>query len=199
MQCPSCVQPIHRGAVACPHCGFSIEQADGNFGREVRLRRLSDEAGILRLEQREIIQKAMGDFSKRFPQLFLAVHTTAPGLETDLRVFGFWLLNRARFDDLPAGMDNRACILILINPQRKEACITHGYLLEPYLEQEDLHLCLARAHGHWLEGRHADGIHRLFDQLGKVLLRRSGRSRRLLKSLMARKARTHDGGEEVSL
>ncbi|MEY5020371.1 MAG: hypothetical protein RLZ22_1459, partial [Verrucomicrobiota bacterium] len=45
MKCPRCVQSIHRAAELCPHCGFSMADADYIYGGgEVSLRALTDEA-----------------------------------------------------------------------------------------------------------------------------------------------------------
>lgn len=178
MRCPRCVQKIHRAAEQCPHCGFSIADVDERFGRdELRLRRLTDSAGVLRRADREWIQSAMGHFSTRFPQLFVAVYTGSLGEVANLRQFGFWLLNRSAFDDVPVEMPNEAGILLTVDPESKAAGIVFGYLVEPYLDEADTFECLTRAHGHWLEGRYADGIIRVLDYLETILMKRSRQAR----------------------
>ncbi len=179
MKCPRCVQRIHRAAELCPHCGFSIVDADAQFGgQEWRMQRLTDSAGVLRRADREWIQSAMGHFSKRFPQLFVAVYTGPLGEVANLRQFGFWLLNRAAFADVPAEMPNEAGILLTIDPESKAAGMVFGYLVEPYLDEADTFECLTRAHGHWLEGRYADGIIRVLGHLEAILIKRSRQARR---------------------
>jgi len=155
-----------------------MEAADRQFGEPWRVRRLTDRSGVLRRDQREQVQLAMGRFSRRFPQLFVAVHTGTPGTPDDLRPFGFWLLNRCVFDDVPMDMPNEAGILLLIDPEHHAACLTYGYLLDEHLSETSTFECLSRAHGHWVEGRYADGIVRLLAQLEKVLIRSSRRARR---------------------
>lgn len=177
MKCPRCVQRIHRAADACPHCGFSIVDADARFGKDAwRLRRLTDAAGVLRRADREWIQSAMGHFSRRFPQLFVAVYTGPVEDAANVRPFGFWLLNRTTFDDVPAEMTNEAGILLTIDPETKSAGMVFGYLVEPYLNEADTFECLTRAHGHWLEGRYADGIIRVLAHLETILIKRSGQA-----------------------
>ena len=86
MKCPRCVLKIHRAASACPHCGFTLADADGQFGgRELRLRCLADTAGLLRHEERDRVEAAMGQFRQRFPQLFVAIYTGALGEAAHLR------------------------------------------------------------------------------------------------------------------
>lgn len=179
MKCPRCVQRIHRAAETCPHCGFSLADADERFGHdEWRIRRLTDAAGVLTREDREWIQQAMGRFSTRFPQLFVAVYTGDLGEVANLRQFGFWLLNRSAFDDVPVEMPNAAGILLTIDPECKGAGMVYGYLVEPYLDEKDTFECLSRAHGHWLQGRYADGIIRVLRHLETILIKRSRHARR---------------------
>lgn len=138
----------------------------------------------------------MGDFSRRFPQLFVAIHTGRPGPVTELRSYGLWLLNRSIFDDLPPEMSNEAGVLLIIDPENKAAALTFGYLVEPYLREADTFDCLARAHGHWLEGRFADGIIRVLGHLEKVLIRNRARVKRQL-ARESRVKRRHIRSSEV--
>lgn len=179
MKCPRCVQRIHRAADSCPHCGFTIADADARFGGEdVRLRRLTDSAGILRRGDRERVEAAMERISRRFPQLFVAIYTGALGEVANIRQFGFWLLNRSAFEDVAVDKPNAAGILITIDPESKAAGVVFGYLLDPFLEESDTFECLSRAHAYWLEGRYADGIIRVLSHLDGILSKRSRQARR---------------------
>ena len=179
MKCPRCVQRIHRAAVSCPHCGFGLGDADARYGgEEVRLRCLTDSAGLLRRRDRARVEAAMERIPLRFPQLFVAVYTGALGEVSNIRQFGFWLLNRSAFEDLPPDKPNEAGILISIDPESKAAGMVFGYLLDPFLDESDTFDCLSRAHAHWLEGRYADGIVRVLAHLEKVLMRKSRHARR---------------------
>lgn len=75
-------------------------------------------------------------------------------------------------------MTNEAGILLTIDPETKSAGMVFGYLVEPYLNEADTFECLTRAHGHWLEGRYADGIIRVLAHLETILIKRSGQARR---------------------
>lgn len=179
MKCPRCVQRIHRAAASCPHCGFSLADADARFGEgEIRLRCLTDSAGILRRDERQRVELAMERFARRFPQLFVAIHTGSLGEVANLRQFGFWLLNRSAFEDVPLQKPNEAGILITIDPESKAAGMTFGYLLDPFLEESDTFECLSRAHAYWLEGRYADGILKCLIHLEGILSKRSRQARR---------------------
>lgn len=153
--------------------------ADVRFGaEEVRLRSLADSAGILRYGDRERVEAAMERISKRFPQIFVAIYTGALGEVANLRQFGFWLLNRSAFEDVPVEKPNEAGILLTIDPELKTAGIVFGYLLEPFLEEADTFDCLTRAHAYWLEGKYAEGIIRALRHLEGVLAKRSQRAQR---------------------
>lgn len=179
MKCPRCVQQIHRAAASCPHCGFHIADSDARFGREeVHLRCLSDTAGILRRGDRQRVEAAMEKITRRFPQLFVAVYTGSLGEVANIRQFGFWLLNRSAFEDVPLQKPNEAGILLTIDPESKAAGIVFGYLLDPFLEESDTFDCLSRAHAYWLEERYADGILKALLHLDGILAKRSRQARR---------------------
>ncbi|MEK7951187.1 TPM domain-containing protein [Luteolibacter soli] len=179
MKCPRCVQVIHRGAGLCPHCGFGIAEMDARHGKDnVSLRRLADVAGLMRSRERGKVQSALDGFSRRFPQLFFAVYTGSAQGGGNLRQFGFWLLNRAAFEDVPVDRPNEAGILLVIDPESKSATLTWGYHLDPFLTEEDTFVCLSRAHAYFIEGRFADGTVVLAEQLGKILRKRAAQARR---------------------
>ncbi len=179
MKCPRCVQRIHRAAASCPQCGFSIADVDARFGDPgVRLRRLTDKAGILRRDDRERVEAAMARISRRLPQVFAVVYTGALGEAAHIRQFGFWLLNRATFEGMAADQSNAAGVLITLVPEAKTAGMVFGYLLDPFLEESDTFDCLSRAHAYWLEERYADGFIRALAHLEGVLCKRSRQARR---------------------
>lgn len=179
MKCPRCVQLIHRAAAVCPHCGFGMADADRMFGdSEVRLRSLTDAAGVFRRNERDRLEDTLERIGVEFPQVFVAVYTGSLGEVSNLRQFGFWLLNRGLFEDVPAEKQNEAGILIVIDPDSKAAGMTFGYLLDPFLEEQDSFDCLSRAHAYWLEGRYAEGLLKCLGQLGKLLRKRSKQARR---------------------
>lgn len=153
--------------------------ADARFGGEdVRLRCLTDSAGILRRGDRERVEAAMERISRRFPQMFVAVYTGALGEVANIRQFGFWLLNRSAFEDLPAEKPNEAGILLTIDPESKAAGVVFGYLLDAFIEESDTFECLSRAHAYWLEERYADGILKALTHLEGILCKRSRQARR---------------------
>lgn len=177
MLCPRCVLTIHRAATSCPHCGFSLTDADLRFGFPPEITHcLQDAAGIIRNHEYARIHKAMQDFSNRFPQLFVAAYTTTLEDPSFLREFGFWLLNRVSFTN--STMTNEAAILILIDPQNKSASMVFGYQVDPYLTEEDTFQCLSTGHSYWIEGQFANGIVHCIKKLKSILTKRATSARR---------------------
>jgi hypothetical protein len=149
-----------------------MAHADEQFGTVKReMPTLADRAGLMRLAERRRVQAAMDRFSARFPELLFAVYTGVFRQSESLRIFGFWLLNRAVFEDLE-GVKNDAGIALVIDVERKAASISFGYQLDAYLDEEDTFQCLCKAHPHWLEGKYDLGIVALMRMLEKILQRK---------------------------
>lgn len=198
MKCPRCVQLIHRAAAVCPHCGYGMADADRMFGdSKVKLRSLTDAAGIFRRNERDRLEDEMERIGIAFPQVFVAVYTGRVGEMANLRQFGFWLLNRGLFEDMPVEKPNEAGILIVIDPDSKAAGMTFGYLLDPFLEEQDTFDCLSRAHAYWLEGRYMDGVLKCLNQLRKLLRKRSRQARRDPERYQRKAAPTEAAGNPV--
>ena len=206
MKCPRCVQRIHRAAESCPHCGFSIADMDARHGADHPiLSSLADRAGILKRDERKLVQDAMRTFSATFPQLFVVIYTGSFGNLENLRQFSFWLLNRSTFDDLPPGKQNHGGILLTIDPNGKLAGFSHGYLLDAFLDESDTFECLSRAHAYWLEGRYADGITKAILHL-RLLLKQKCRiarrnPKRFLRNVMPKTmaSRTPDAPQDPTM
>ncbi len=175
MRCPNCEQRIHRTATGCPHCGYSLADADvefGGFGVELKMGSLGDGAGLMRRAERKRAEAAMKRFRARFPQLFFAVCTVSLEDSVNLRRFGFWLLNRAEFGGLGEGVGNDAGVLLVIDAESRAASLTYGYRVEPFLNEMDTFKCLSKAHPYFLEGDWLHGIVAVAKSVDKVLRRR---------------------------
>ena len=179
MKCPRCVQSIHRSAVQCPHCSFSLPDLDEVYGsREVGLERLSDVAGVLRLRERQKLVRSLDEFQLDFPQLFFSVYCGAMEDMTNIRQYGMWLLNHANFKDAHPSNTNDRGILLLVDMNTKVASLTFGYMLDPYLTEDETFHMLAKAHPHWLQGNHMKAVSMIAKQLSRVLRKKSKRCKK---------------------
>jgi uncharacterized membrane protein YgcG len=174
MRCPRCVQKIHRSAAQCPHCGFALSDLDDLYGAdEVSLRRLTDVAGALRLKEKHKLEHVLDEFQFSVPQLIFSIYYGALEDRTNIQQFGMWLLNHAAYEDLEISRPNDGGILLLIDLNTKVASITFGYLLDPYLSEEDTFNILAKAHPHLLQGNHLKAALVVARQLSRVLKKKS--------------------------
>lgn len=139
---------------------------------------LADRAGLMRLGERRRVRAAMDRFSKSFPGLFFTVYTGTLRKGESLRILGFWLLNRAVFEDVH-GLSNDAGIALVIDVERKMAGISFGYQLDLYLDEEDTFQCLCKAYPYWLEGKYDFGIVALISLMEKILRRKCAQAQRV--------------------
>lgn len=193
MRCPRCVQGIHRSAAQCPHCGFTISDLSELYGTdEVRLKRIADVAGALRLKERRKLEQVLDVFQLSFPQLFFSIYYGALEDRTNIRQFGMWLLNHAAYEDLEISRPNDGGILLLVDLNAKVASITFGYLLDPFLSEEDTFDILAKAHPHLLQGNHLKATLVVIKQLSRILKKKSRQANRHPESINA--TMRHDTG-----
>jgi len=133
---------------------------------------MGDGAGLLRRSERKRVAGEIRRFTRRFPQLFFAVRTVALEDPVNLRQFGFWLLNRAEFEDLGEEMGNEAGVLLVIDAESRAATLTWGYRVDPFLGETDTFKLLSQAHPYFLEGDWCRGIAAISRSLDKLLRRR---------------------------
>ena len=63
----------------------------------MRMRCLADTAGLLRYDEREPVEAAMRQITKRFPQLFVAIYTGSLGEAAHLRLPARAISGRGRY------------------------------------------------------------------------------------------------------
>jgi uncharacterized membrane protein YgcG len=179
MKCPRCVQVVEPRQVQCGGCGFSIGELDEEFGNEaVVLERLADDAHCLRMREREQLEQALDGFEEAFPQLFAAIYIGVFPPMTNIRQFGFWLLNRAAVNCVDVTRPNERGILFVLDLNSKQLGVTLGYQLEPFLTEKDVSKCFRAVKPHFSEGDHALGLRKALVKLSQRLKKRSGQARR---------------------
>ena len=197
MKCPRCVQRVHSRARECPHCAFSITDIDRVFGQDdVRLRALTDAAGVLRRKERIALRGRLDQFQQNFPQLFFGIYFGSFRETPSLRQFGFWLLNRGAFEDVDVSRPNEGGILLSVDVGGKSAGITSGYALGPFLSEDATFGALSGAHPYFLEGQWLRAIESVLSRVTKVLAKQSRRAEREANELRSHRENTgsSDGG-----
>ena len=182
----------------CPHCAFSIANVDRIFGQDdVRLRTLTDAAGVLRRRERIALRGRLDQFQQNFPQLFFGIYFGSFRETPSLRQFGFWLLNRGAFEDVEVSRPNAGGILLSVDVGGKPAGLTSGYAVAPFLSQEATFGALSSAHPYFLEGQWLKASESVLGRITRVLARQSRLSERDAKELGAQ--HDHTGSSEVGL
>ena len=198
MKCPRCVQKIHLEASSCPHCGFSMVDADEVFGaQEIKLRKFSDVAGVFRMKDREPMRKVLEDFETKFPQLFVSVYLGAFEDLNSLRQYGFWMLNRTHYVDVDPQRPNSTGILILVDVNAKSASITFGYALMPYLDENSTFEALSAGHPFFLQGDYLKALGAVIEKLQAPLIKGWRRVRKYPIKVLGRRGQTLKGSGSV--
>ena len=123
-----------------------MRDLNAQFGDgDVRMRKLSDAAGVLKLTERKKANVWLKDFEERFPQLFFSVYYGALDEISNIRQFGMWLLNHGAFEDVDLSRPNDGGLLLIIDVNSRTATISFGYLLDEFLTENDTFKILSAA------------------------------------------------------
>lgn len=163
-----------------------MTHADEVFGgQDVRVRKFADVAGVLRMKEREPMRRVLEKFEAKFPQLFVSVYLGAFEDLNNLRQFGFWMLNRAAYEDVDLERPNECGILIVVDVNAKSASITFGYALQPYLDEESTFAALSAGHPMFLQSDYLSALTAVIRKLERTLIRGWKRARRDPESVLA--------------
>lgn len=163
------------------------------------MKRLSDTAGVLRLKERQKVERWLDQFEEIFPQLFFSVYYGALNEMSNIRQFGMWLLNHAAYEDVDIGRPNDGGVLLVVDVNAKAASISFGYLLDRFLTEEDTFDILAKAHPHLLQGNHMKALEVIIRKLSRILkkkARKAGRDPEYFERLSGVSKHGADGGLE---
>ncbi len=182
MRCPQCIEPIHATAVSCPHCGISVRSLTKYYDslRGVG-RRIYDAAGVLRVKERKVIEQMIHRAEREFPQLFLGCVTVALKDYQTIQGAGVWMLNQADFGEMEETVLSGGGYLLVIEVERRQCCVIHGLLLDPYLEPEQTFQAISGAHPYLLERDYVQSFQMMLDGSCALLRRCARRSRGILK------------------
>lgn len=156
-----------------------MADVDEVFGdEEVRLRKFTDSAGVLRQREREPMRVLLERFEDQFPQLFFAIYIGAFQEMPCLRQFGFWMLNRARYVDVPDERTNEFGVLLVMDVSGKEIGLTMGYGLAPFWSDAKSFDVLAAAHPYLLQGEHLAALRVVLKKTARILKKGAKRANR---------------------
>ena len=169
-KCPSCGEQASEGDAACLSCGYGFEFAASMLPYEAPpLRKFIDFEGHLAREDIKDGQRALEKLRARFPQVTLCTCVVEVPDGVSVTEFGFWLFNQS-VPNGPRMVERRLhSILFTIDPKRKEAALTVGYGLDPFVDDEALTRCLEAVHKPLAVGHYGRAIRRLCAALRPAL------------------------------
>lgn len=180
MRCPSCQRPIDHEAVSCYSCNYSAIHAVRRFGsNKVLLRRIHDAADCLRVDDMRQINEQFDQLEHRFPQLNFAIFLGELNTTIPLSELSFWLLNQSRIEASERETDNASTILLMVDLSTKQSGIALGYQAELLLTEEDCSHALKPARKALQDERFAKGIHLVFKNIEKSLVKKSRQLQRM--------------------
>ena len=178
-KCPRCVQTVHGNEDACIHCGYSLAVPDAAMGADpVLLDHVTDAARVLEAEAVTRIEKVLEQFECRFPQLFAAAYFGALPAQTNLRQFGFWLLNRAAVDTVDVSRPNENGLLVVVDTSGRSVAVVAGYFLECYLEEAAVTAALNEARPAFGKNDWAGAVECIMKSLTATLAEAAGKAAR---------------------
>jgi len=121
-----------------------------------------DAAGIL--NEREIgrIEAARDRLRRRFPQFQWRVCTVVLPPESNLSIFGFWLLNACPLHSKETAEDRASTVLLLINAGTGQVSAVRGYAAESCLSDDDWKAILETMAEPWRTGDPVEAVIRFF-------------------------------------
>jgi hypothetical protein len=148
--------------------------ADASFGAEgVLLSRITDARHCLTSAEFRRLESLLLGFEARFPQLFLAIVLGDLASESELREFGFWVLNRSAVAGVDITRPNENGILVVADPARCLAGIVLGSQVESVLAEHDLCAVLRDARQPFRHRGVAAGLRCIVGGLTRELRRRA--------------------------
>ena len=156
--CPAC-QTIIGTVDRCPNCHFTGGDTMTLFqGSPPLVDAINDAASIWDGNDLKIIAKARQRASRRFPQFRWSICTVELPEKTNLRLYGFWMLNVCPLRANEAETDRLWTVLLLINVTTLKAAAIPAYAAEPWLGNDQWDKALASMAASWKAGSRGQAV-----------------------------------------
>jgi len=170
LSCPSCCAPEERIGDACPSCGYTAAAAVQKFNFDAPpLEDLMDIENLFGPEGTAMVQTKLGSFRRKFPQFRIVICSLRLAPETNPREFGHWLLNASPFQPGEAEIDRRRTLLLILETESRQAAVTMGYDIEPFIEETPARVALEQGTPSMANGDFTQGAIRFLDELDAIL------------------------------
>lgn len=170
MNCPYCQTPLRADAAECPACRLTYPRACALLGTLPKLHPVvSDTLHVMSPADHRRIRKRIERLIGRFPQVvFQVVIQTMPEAHP-FSLYAFWIFNGSVIGGHNLRGGENHAILLLVDPERREAALMPGYGLEPFLKPGALDHLLEMATPAWEAERWGEGILGVLDGLDHLL------------------------------
>lgn len=130
---------------------------------------ISDGSQIFNRTDTKKIKKLVDRYQRTFPQSRLHVVSRIFDQKVELPVIIFWVFNRAGLSQESAKQGNNRDIVILIEPNRRQAAMMVGYGLEPFLPQQALDRIIEQAQPYFSSEDYCEGLTIAVERLTELL------------------------------
>jgi len=176
--CPSCQGRLNENPGRCPNCRFTGSDTMEMFpGTPPALVPIGDFANLWNPSDLKKIAAAQEKIQRRFPQFHWKIYSLHLPPETNLNLFGFWMLNTTPLG--PEETENHRIwtILLLFNATDGKVTVSPGYAAENWLAQDEWQHALLHMKRPWLANKKGDAVAAFFtltcDLFHKALRRHS--------------------------
>ena len=181
LTCSSCKVELTEVCSECPECGYTYSLLD-EYYMDLNpndtfpiIESLNDAAGILNVSDRVLCKDDIREFCRRFPSMFFSVYLDAAKDDEDADSKGLWLYNKGEFSALPTGSHIQYGVLLYIDANKKEASLSYGDGLAPYLSGKECFKLLKGAHTFLYRGKYLLSIQHVLRKLTAHLIRKCPR------------------------
>ena len=159
----------------CPKCDFGFTTLDSyysfynNVRRPVEAKLITDKAGILNSSERKMTKRTLISFAKRFPGLFFTVYLDSAKDHDEADSKSLWLINKARFTDLPETAHSQYGFMLYIDANKKAVAMSYGSGLDTHLRSKDTFSIIKASHPEFYRGRYYNAIKKTVHQTSSHL------------------------------
>jgi uncharacterized membrane protein YgcG len=166
VRCPACQTAVFENDAACRQCGFSLDAADHALGVPPTLQKpLTDPKGLVPSLARRRLLRAVSHFEHRYPQVEIAVVVLEVPPQVPAGVYAFWLFNRGQLSSAVETAGDNHLVMLLIEAASERAVVMAGYGLEPFVQANQLQMCLNRYSQAARRGSLVDGALAFLEEL----------------------------------
>jgi hypothetical protein len=180
--CPNCQTRLSENPARCPNCRFTGSDTVKMFpGTPPPLVPIADFANLWSPADLKKIAAAQEKTQRRFPQFHWKIYSVSLPRETNLNLFGFWMVNASPLSPDETETQRAWTILLIFNAADGKVTVTPGYAAESWLAHDEWQHALLHMKRFWLANKRGDAVVAFFtltrDLLTKARRRHSSSKR----------------------